>query len=126
MLGQSGFLAELFASFAKYGISVDMIATSEVSVSITLDSTYNLEKLKKELDRIAAVKIKTGKAIVSIICNVKQSAEILEKTAGVCVRMGAGIQMVSQGASKVNISFIVNDIEAEQIVINLHKEFFGC
>ena len=125
MLGQSGFLAELFASFAKYGISVDMIATSEVSVSITLDSTYNLEKLKKELDRIAAVKIKSGKAIVSIICNVKQSAEILQQVAGVCVRIGVGIQMVSQGASKVNISFIVDDTEAENVVINLHGEFFG-
>ncbi|MDR2602048.1 MAG: aspartate kinase [Spirochaetaceae bacterium] len=125
MVGQSGFLAEVFASFAKYSISVDMLATSEVSVSLTVDSDYNLEKLKKDVGMIANVVVKTKKAIVTIICNVGQSSLILERAASVCVKNGVQIQMVSQGASKVNVSFIVNDSEAPSLVKKLHEEFFG-
>jgi aspartate kinase len=125
MLGQSGFLARVFAVFAQEGISVDMLATSEVSVSLTLDAAYNLGKVCEELSRIAAVQINTQKAIVTIICDVARSSSILEKAAGVCAGAGITIQMVSQGASKVNISFIVDDTEADTVVRLLHKTFFG-
>jgi len=70
MLGQYGFLAEVFSVFAKNNISIDMVATSEVSVSLTLDTSQELGEVKKELSKIASVDIKTGKAIVSIIGNV--------------------------------------------------------
>ena len=124
MLGQHGFLAGVFSSFAKYGISVDMVATSEVSVSITLDASYDLEDIKNELSQIASVDIKTGKAIVTIIGDVKRSSEILSRTFKICRDLGVQVQMISQGASKVNISFIVNDKEAPDIVKALHKDFF--
>ncbi|MDR1177538.1 MAG: aspartate kinase, partial [Spirochaetaceae bacterium] len=67
MLGQYGFLEEVFSAFARHRISVDMVATSEVSISLTLDAANDLGGLKKDLGRIAAVEIKTGKAIVTII-----------------------------------------------------------
>jgi len=124
MLGQHGFLAELFSIFAKRNISVDMVATSEVSVSLTLDTSYDLNEVKKELSKIAGVEIKTGKAIVSIIGNVKRSSEILAKAFRVCQLIAVPVQMVSQGASKVNISFIVNDTEAAETIKALHTEFF--
>ena len=124
MLGQYGFLAEVFTVFAKYNISIDMVATSEVSVSLTLDTAFDLTEVKKELNKIASVEVKTGKAIVSIIGNVKRSSEILVRSFRICQLLGVTVQMISQGASKVNISFIVNDTEAAEVVKALHLEFF--
>jgi aspartate kinase len=124
MLGQYGFLSEVFSIFAKYNISVDMVATSEVSVSVTLDTAYDLAEVKKELSKIAGVEIKTGKAIVSVIGNVKRSSEILSRAFRICQLIGVTVQMISQGASKVNISFIVNETEAAEVVKAIHMDFF--
>jgi len=125
MLGQYGFLARVFAAFETHKISVDMVATSEVSISLTLDTAHDLAALKRDLERISSVDIKKGKAIVTIIGEVARSSEILEKTFGVCSRLGVNVQMISQGASKVNISFIVDDAQSSEIVRALHGAFFG-
>jgi aspartate kinase len=124
MVGQSGFLAEVFAAFAHHKVSVDVVATSVVSISLTLDAAHNLEKLRGDLSRIADVEIKTGKAIVTIIGDVRRSSEILQRAFGTCVLLGIQIQMVSQGASKVNISFIVDGDEEKEVVAALHQCFF--
>ena len=124
MMGQHGFLSEVFAGFTRHGISVDMVATSEVSVSVTLDAAHDLSALRKDLTRIASVDIKTGKAIVTIVGNVKRSSEILARAFKICQLLGVTVQMISQGASKVNISFIVNDTEAVEVVKALHLDFF--
>jgi len=124
MLGHHGFLAEVFSILTRHNISVDMVATSEVSVSLTLDTDFELAEAKKELSKVASVEIKTGKAIVSIIGNVKRSSEILARAFRICQLIGITVQMVSQGASKVNISFIVNDTEAAEVVKALHLDFF--
>jgi len=124
MLGHHGFLSEVFSVFAKNNFSIDMVATSEVSVSLTLDTAFDLGEVKKELNRIADVEIKTGKSIISIIGNVKRSSEILARAFRICQLIGVTVQMVSQGASKVNISFIVNETEAAEVVKALHLDFF--
>ncbi|MDR0598018.1 MAG: aspartate kinase [Treponema sp.] len=124
MLGQYGFLAEVFSAFARHHISVDMVATSEVSVSLTLDTINDLSALKKELSQIASVELKEGKAIVTIVGNVKRSSEILARAFRTCELLGVAVQMVSQGASKVNVSFIVNDTEADEVLRALHSDFF--
>jgi aspartate kinase len=124
MLGQYGFLAEVFAIFARKNISIDMVATSEVSVSLSLDSNADLSEVKKELSKIANVEIKTGRAIVSIIGNVKRSSEILSRAFRICQLIGVTVQMISQGASKVNIGFIVNETEAVEMIRALHLDFF--
>jgi len=126
MLGQYGFLSEVFAIFARHNISIDMVATSEVSVSLTLDTAYDLAEVKKELSKIAGVEVKTGKAIVSIIGNIKRSSEILARAFRICQLIGVPVQMISQGASKVNISFIVNETEAAEVVKSLHVDFFDA
>lgn len=126
MLGQYGFLEGVFSAFARHQLSVDMVATSEVSVSLTLDAARSLEVLKKDLSRIASVDIRTGRAIVTIIGDVRRSSEILARAFRTCEILGVPVQMVSQGASKVNISFIVNDAEAGEVVRALHEDFFDA
>jgi aspartate kinase len=124
MLGQYGFLEQVFSCFAQHKISVDMVATSEVSVSLTLDAAHDLRAVERELSRIANVEVKTKKAIVTIVGLVDRSSEILESAFAVCSKLGVQAQMVSVGASKVNISFIVDGAEAAPVVRGLHKKFF--
>ena len=94
-------------------------------ISAKLDkSAAPVRALTNELSRIAHVEAKSNKAIVTIVCDVCQSSRILERTFAVCDALGVHVQMISQGASKVNISFIVNESEAIGLISGLHKEFF--
>ncbi|KAE9619774.1 putative aspartate kinase [Lupinus albus] len=133
MLGQYGFLAKVFSTFEDLGISVDVVATSEVSISLTLDPSklwsreliqQELDHVVEELEKIAVVKLLQNRSIISLIGNVQMSSLILEKAFHVLRRLGVTVQMISQGASKVNISLVVNDSEAEQCVRALHSVFF--
>ncbi|XP_047323935.1 aspartokinase 2, chloroplastic-like isoform X2 [Impatiens glandulifera] len=133
MLGQYGFLAKVFSIFEDLGISVDVVATSEVSISLTLDPSklwsreliqQELDHVVEELEKIAVVNLLQHRSIISLIGNVQRSSLILEKAFRVLRTNGVNVQMISQGASKVNISMIVNDSEAEQCVRALHLAFF--
>lgn len=133
MLGQFGFLAKVFSIFEDLGISVDVVATSEVSISLTLDPSklwsreliqQELDHVVEELEKIAVVNLLQHRSIISLIGNVQRSSLILEKAFHVLRTNGVNVQMISQGASKVNISLIVNDSEAEQCVRALHSAFF--
>ncbi|XP_062010425.1 aspartokinase 2, chloroplastic-like isoform X2 [Rosa rugosa] len=133
MLGQYGFLAKVFTTFEDLGISVDVVATSEVSISLTLDPSklwsreliqQELDHVVEELEKIAVVNLLQHRSIISLIGNVQKSSLILEKAFRVLRTIGVNVQMISQGASKVNISLVVNDNEAEQCVRALHQTFF--
>jgi len=133
MLGQFGFLAKVFSTFEDLGISVDVVATSEVSISLTLDPSkfwsreliqQELDHVVEELQKIAVVNLLQHRSIISLIGNVQRSSLILEKVFSVFRTNGVNVQMISQGASKVNISLIVNDNEAEKCVKALHCAFF--
>jgi len=124
MSGHPGFLGEVFGAFSRYRISVDMVATSEVSVSLTLDSSCALDELIEELSRTANIEVKKDKAIITIVCDVTQSSRILSQTFKVLENANIQVQMISQGASKVNISFVVEEEQAAGLVKLLHREFF--
>ena len=124
MLGASGFLAHIFNVFLKYGISIDVIATSEVSVSLTVHTDADLSGLLHELNGIAETKIKTGKSIIAIICDAAHSSSILATAFGALAKENINPEMISQGASKVNISFICDDAVADKTVKTLHAAFF--
>ncbi|XP_075647165.1 aspartokinase 3, chloroplastic isoform X2 [Castanea sativa] len=133
MLGQYGFLAKVFSIFEDLGISVDVVATSEVSISLTLDPSklwsreliqQELDHVVEELEKVAVVNLLQHRSIISLIGNVQRSSLILEKAFSVLRTNGVNVQMISQGASKVNISLVVNDNEAEQCVRALHSAFF--
>ncbi|XP_076939619.1 aspartokinase 2, chloroplastic-like [Bidens hawaiensis] len=135
MLGQYGFLAKVFSIFEDFGISVDVVATSEVSISLTLDPSKlwsrdliqqesELDHVVEELEKISIVNLLQRRSIISLIGNVQRSSLVLEKAFQVLRVNGVNVQMISQGASKVNISLIVNDSEAERCVKALHSAFF--
>ncbi|RLM86603.1 aspartokinase 2, chloroplastic-like [Panicum miliaceum] len=113
MLGQYGFLAKVFSIFEDLAISVDCVATSE-----------ELDDVIEELEKIAVVHLLQNRSIISLIGNVQRSSLILEKAFNVLRRNGVNVQMISQGASKVNISLVVHDSEAKQCVQALHSAFF--
>lgn len=125
MLGQHGFLARVFGIFEKHSASVDMVATSEVSVSLTINNGSPLDGIRSELSEFANVVVGRDKAILSVIGDVARSSEILDICFSVLTGIGVNVQMISQGASKVNIGMIVEDCEVERCVRALHEQYFS-
>lgn len=121
MLGASGFLAHIFNVFLKWNISIDVIATSEVSVSLTVDSKKDLTGVLEDLKNVADVDVKTGKAIVTMICDVTKTSEILAAGFKALSEKNINVQMISQGASKVNISVLVDEAQKDDVVKLLHS-----
>jgi aspartate kinase len=107
-------------------VVVNMVATSEVSVSVTTDSAQRLEAAVKELRAFTDVAVEKGQAIVCVV------GEGLKGTKGVAASVfaavsaaGVNVRMISQGASEVNIAFVVLNDEVHRAVGALHKKFFG-
>ncbi len=124
MLGAAGFLAHIFNQFLKWNISIDVIATSEVSVSLTVSGKANLEGVLADLAPYADVHQKTDKSIITVICDASHSSVILSKAFAALAAEGINVQMISQGASKVNISMIVDNDETNRVVQILHTALF--
>ena len=119
MLNQSGFLASLFQVFSRHRISVDLIATAEVSVSLTVDADAPLEGLIEDLSAFATVGIARDRAIVAIV------GERLKLTPGITGRcFGAlsdiNVEMISMGANEINLSLVVRREEARTALQRLH------
>lgn len=127
MLGAYGFLARVFGDFEKRKLSVDVLASSEVSVSLTLDKKQKLssiDNLVEDMLPYAEVTLKEKRSILTLITDVEKSSEVLATVFRVFYSQDIKVEMMSQGASKVNISFILNDDQLEKAVLNLHKCFF--
>lgn len=124
MLGAAGFLAHIFNQFLKWNISIDVIATSEVSVSLTVNGKTPLDGVIADLSRVAEVNVKNSKAIVTVICDASRSSFILADAFASLSKNGINVQMISQGASKVNISFLVEQTQADDTVRILHSALF--
>jgi aspartate kinase len=129
MLGMEGFMARMFAIFERHHIVIDMISTSEVSVSLTTNVTdaQKLESLKKDLLELASkVEIQRDKCIVAVVGEgMKHSVGLASRTFKAVASAGVSLQMISQGASEINITFLVNNVEIPKTCEALHKEYFG-
>ena len=124
MLGAYGFLSMVFEVFKKYETSVDIVTTSEVSISLTIDDDINLDRIKSELSKFAKVTVRKNQAIIAAIGEgIRDTAGIAAKFFGVL--KGINISMVSIGGSEINISIIVADKDLENAVKLLHTEFFS-
>jgi|TARA_B100000315_G_C14567787_1_gene583864 aspartate kinase len=126
MLGAYGFLARLFDIFDKYKKSVDVISTSEVSVSMTINDEENLDRIIKDLEGIANVQISKNKSIICVVGEgMRNTPGVSGRTFSVIGRNKINVEMVSQGASGVNTTFIVDNNNSEQAIKALHEEYFG-
>ena len=125
MLMAHGFLRRIFEVFDKYETPVDMVATSEVSVSLTIDNTAHLDMILGELRQFAEADVEHDSVIVCLV------GENIRHTPGVARRVfnslnGINIRMISQGASLLNISFVVAEADLAGAVKALHEEFFSA
>jgi len=124
MLMAHGFLRRMFEVFDRHETAVDMVSTSEVSVSLTIDNTRALEVICRELRQFSDVSIESGQAIVCLV------GDNIRYTPGVAMRVfgaldGINIRMISQGASLLNLSFVLAEADLRRAVEALHGEFFA-
>ena len=125
MMGRHGFMNELFDVFSRYGVSVEMISTSEVSVSLTVDEKSFCDELIQDLKSLGEVEIEHHVATISVV------GDNLRMSRGVAGRIfsalkNVNLRMISQGASEINVGFVVEEPEVATAVNNLHKEFFSA
>ncbi len=123
MLMAHGFLRRVFEIFDRYETAVDMIATSEVSVSLTVDDRRRLDEIRAQLGEFAEVSVDDEATIICLV------GDNIRHTPGVAARAfqaldGISVRMISQGASRLNISFVVAGEDGRRAVQLLHDEFF--
>ncbi len=124
MLMAHGFMRRIFEVFDRFETSVDMVSTSEVSVSLTLDNAENLDRIHDDLRQFAEVTVEDNQAIVCLV------GENIRHTPGIAGRAfqvlsNKNIRMISQGASLLNLGFVIADKDLPDAVSALHKEFFS-
>lgn len=125
MLLAYGFLRTIFEVFERHQTSVDVVTTSEISVSITLDNADQLDSIKRDLSGTGQVSIESDKAIVCVV------GDNLKFTPGVAARLfdaikSTNVNMISQGASEINVTFVIDESQVENVVRRLHDEFFAA
>ncbi|HEX8632968.1 MAG TPA: lysine-sensitive aspartokinase 3 [Pyrinomonadaceae bacterium] len=125
MLGAYGFLRALFEVFERHRTIIDIVTTSEVSVSLSLEDTSKVDEIIRDLRPIAAVKVESDLAVVCIV------GEELRYTSGIAARIFStlgdiNVLLISQGASNVNLTFVVAEREVEETVRRLHASLFEC
>ncbi|MFP5236495.1 MAG: lysine-sensitive aspartokinase 3 [Acidobacteriota bacterium] len=123
MLMTHGYLKEIFTIFDKHQTAVDMVSTSEVSVSLTVDSNDKLPAIAADLSQLADVKYEGKKALVCLV------GEDIRGQNGMAAQVFSAIRhinvrMISQGASEINMSFMIDEEDADEAVRSLHAAFF--
>src|ERR1041384_3935497 len=124
MLGAYGFLRAIFEVFERHQTIVDVVTTSEVSVSISLDDTSALDAIVKDLEQnVGQVKVEKDRAIICVV------GEGLRNTSGIAGLLFMTIKeinvlLISQGASSINLTFVIEEAQAPEAVRMLHKSFF--
>ncbi len=122
MLMAYGFMSRLFDIFNRYEIIIDLVSTSEVSVSLTIDNNHHLDEAIKEMKQLGKVFVKSGMAILSLV------GQGMQHTIGVAGEMFTrladqkiNIEIISQGASEINISCAIKDQDADKALRAVHE-----
>src|SRR5262249_38002832 len=123
MLGAYGFLRALFEVFDHHRTVVDVVTTSEVSVSLSVDDASSLPELLPDLERFGAVEVETKRTIICVI------GEGLRRTPGIAARLFSAlsdinISMISFGSSSINLTFMVDEEQASEAITQLHRVCF--
>jgi len=123
MLMTHGYMREIFTVFDKHQCPVDMVSTSEVSVSLTVDSNDKLPAIAADLSQLADVKYEGKKALICMV------GDDIRGKSGMAAQVFTAIKhinvrMISQGASEINMSFMIDEEDADEAVRSLHAIFF--
>jgi aspartate kinase len=123
MLMTHGYLSEIFSIFDRHKCAVDMVSTSEVSVSLTVDSNEQLPVIAADLSRLADVKYEGKKALICMV------GDDIRGQSGIAAQVfnairHINVRMISQGASEINMSFMIDEDDADEAVRSLHAAFF--
>jgi aspartate kinase len=124
MLGGHGFLRRIFEVFERHEVAVDVLASSEISVAVTVEGRSRVDVIRRDLSLLGEVAVAYDRAIISVV------GVGLRDTPGLARRIfaavePANVEMTSQGASAINITFVVREDEGPGIVRRLHREFFA-
>ncbi len=121
MLAQHGVLARIFDVFARHAVVIDMVATSEVSVSVTCESSVDLTSAAAELATFARVEIERGQGMVCVVGGQLPAApDIAGRVFGAMAAAKIPVRMISQGATKINVAFLVAETDITAAVRALH------
>jgi aspartate kinase len=127
MLLQHGFMARLFQVFERHRVVIDMVSTSEVSVSVTTDNPRDLPALEADLRSFAEVRVERGRSILCLVGDrLRDHPEAMERIFGTLRKAAIPVRMISVGASSTNVSLVVDQKHAAGAVQSLHREFFGA
>jgi aspartate kinase len=119
-----GYLKSIFEAFDQHNVAVDVVSTSEVSVSVTAETNEAIPALAADLAKIADVKYEGRKAIVCLVGeNLRDTPGIAAKVFGILEDVK--IRMISQGASEINLTFVIEEDDAAEVVQRLHRAFFA-
>ena len=123
MLGAYGFLRAIFEVFDKHRTVVDVVTTSEVSVSLSLDETSELEAIVAELEQLGTVNVETSRAMICVV------GVGLRGTPGIAARVFStisdiNVMLISQGSSSINLTFVIEERQLNEAVERLHQTFF--
>ena len=126
MIDAYGYLAKIFSVFDKYKKPVDMITTSEINVSMTVDSKENVENIVNELKHIAEIDLAYDKAIVYVVgASMKRKIGTASKIFDILAKSNININMISQCFEEISIGLVVDENVAESVVKILHQELIG-
>ncbi len=123
MLMTHGYLSQIFAIFDKHQCPVDMVSTSEVSVSLTVDSNDKLPAVAADLGRLADVKYEGRRRCVCMVGDDIRGQNGIAAQVFTAVRH-VNVRMISQGASEINMSFMIEEDDADEAIRSLHAAFF--
>jgi aspartate kinase len=126
MLLQYGFMRRMFEVFERHQVVIDMISTSEVSVTVTTDNPRNLPAAEDELRAFSEVRVERDKAILCLVGEgLQEQPDVLSRTFATLERAGIAVRMVSVGASRMNVSLLVDKDDEKRAVKLLHEAHFG-
>lgn len=127
MLGAAGFLKSVFEAFARHKVSIDLISTSEVNVSLTVDRATDADALNRvvsELEGFSKITIEKKRASIATVGKgIRQAAGVAAQIFGAL--KGIRVFMISMGSSEVNLSLVVAEEDLTLAVSRLHEEFFS-
>ncbi len=126
MLGQYGFLARVFEVVARHEVDIDMVSTSEISVSMTTEEAGRLQAMVEGLEALGAVTVADHKALICVVGHgIGRSPGVAARVFAALADAGVNVEMISHGANNINLSLVVDDTEINAAVLALHRALFS-